>query len=169
MKKAATILLWISMGFGLLYVIATVVGAVIGGATAPVGNASGYIYVFGLLYNFLRTGVPFVGKILFVIIILFTMKSKIENIVAEIAAIIIFANNGWLLNYLISTVISVIVARYMGTAELASYSSLSMGASWAGSLYNISQTLFLVGVSFAIAYKKVELPDLRRILEEEDV
>ncbi len=166
MKKAATILLWISMGLGLLYIIATVIGAVIGAATTPVPSANATIYIIGILYHIMRTTLPLVGKLLFVIIILFTMKAKSENIVAEIIAIIMFAGGGTLLNTIISTVMNFIIGL-MGTDALASYGYMGIGATWASIFFSISNTLFFVGVAFAIAYKKVELPDLRRIMEEE--
>lgn len=168
MQKASKILLWISLGIGLLHVIVTVVASLIGGATTPVGTPNGTVYMVGILYHIARTGLPLVGKILFVIIILFTMKSKSENIVAEIFAIILFAGVGTLLTTATSAGMNIIIAN-MGSTALASYSYMNMGASWVGFLQNISTTLFIVGVSFAIAYKKVELADIRRMLEEEDV
>ncbi len=168
MKKASTILLWISLGIGLLYVIVTVAGALIGAATTPVGTPEGPVFVIGVLYQVARTVLPLAGMIMFVLIILFTMKSKSENIVAEIIAIILFSGGGILLNTIMSSVMNIIIAQMMGAAGLASYSYINMGANWVGFLGNISNTLFIVGVSFAIAYKKVELADLRRILKEEE-
>lgn len=168
MKKASTILLWVSLGIGLLYVIATVTGALIGGATTPVPTENDSVYIIGILYHVARTVLPLTGMLMFALVILFTMKSKSENIVAEIIAIILFSGGGILLNTIMSIVMNIIIARMMGAAELASYSYINMGANWVGFLGNISNTLFIVGVSFAIAYKKVELADLRRILKEEE-
>ncbi len=166
MKKASTILLWISLGIGLFYAIASVVGALIGGVTTPMGTSNGVVYMIGILYQIAKTALPLAGRILFVIIILFTMKSKSENIVAEILAIILFAGGGVLLNSISSSVMNTIIAN-MGSTALASYSYMNMGAGWVSFLGNISNTLFIVGVSFAIAHKKVELADLRRLMEEE--
>lgn len=168
MKKASTILLWISLGFGLLYVIATVIGAVIGGATAPIGTPASSVYMIGLIYHIVKTALPWIGRIIFVVIILFGMKSMSENILAEIIAIILYAGGGFLVTLLINSGASVIIGQMMGSEELASFSYMNMGANWGGVLGNISATLFLVGVSFAIAYKKVELADLRRIIEDEE-
>ena len=167
MKKAATILLWISFGIGLLYVIITVIAAAIGGAMTPVHTVNSSVYAIGILYQLARTALPLIGRLIFMIIILFMMKSKSENIVAEIIAIILFADGGALLNTAISVVMNIMIAN-MGSAELASYGSMTAGANLAGFLGSISATLFIVGVSFAIAFKKVELADLRRIMEEED-
>lgn len=167
MQKASKILLWISLGVGLLHVIANVIATLISGVANPVGTVNGTVYIVGILYHIVRTGLPLVGKLLFVIIILFTLKSKSENIVAEIFAIILFAGGGTLLTTVTSAVMINIIAN-MGSMALASYSYMNMGANWVGFLQSISTTLFIVGVSFAIAYKKVELADIRRMLEEED-
>ena len=167
MKKASTILLWISLGVGLLYAIASVVGAVIGGITTPVATENSSVYIIGTLYYVVKTALPLAGMIMFASIILFTMKSKSENIVAEIIAMILFADGGVLLNLISSNIVTIIIARMMGSTALASYSYMNMGAGWVSFLGNISHTLFIIGVSFAIAYKKVELADLRRLMEEE--
>lgn len=168
MKKASTILLWISLGIGLLYAIATVVGALIGGVATPVPTENDSVYIIGAFYHIVRTALPLTGMLMFALVILFTMKAKSENIVAEILAIILFSGGGVLINSIITSVMNIVIARMMGSTALASYSYMNMGANWVGFLRNIANTLFIVGVSFAIAYKKVELADLRRILQEED-
>lgn len=167
MKKAATILLWISLGIGLLYSIASVVGALIGAATTPVETPDGSVFIIGILYQVVKTALPLAGMIMFAVVILFTMKSKSENIVTEILAIILFAGGGVLLNTISSSVMTMMIARLGSAMALASYSYMNTGAGWVSFLGNIAHTLFIVGVSFSIAYKKVELADLRRLMEEE--
>lgn len=168
MKKAATIILWLSLGMGLVNVIVTVIAALAGGALSPVPTTNNSVYIIGILYHIVKTGLPLIGMLMFVLIILFTMKSKSEKIVAEILALIIFAGGGVLVNTVLSYFLNTMIAK-MGSMALASYSYMNSGAHWVSFLGNISLTLFIVGVSFAIAHKKVELADLRRLMEEEQV
>lgn len=168
MEKSARVLLIISIVLDVVFLIACVIATLIGGSLNPVGSTSGSVYLIAIISKLITYGVPFLFKIILFVTILFTMKSKNENILAEIFAIILFSGIGVLLANGTSAVSNIIVARVGGAEDLAGYSYMNVAAGWCVFLHNVSNALLLVGATFAIAFKKVELPDIRRIQEEEE-
>ena len=101
-------------------------------------------------------------------IVLSSLKENSEKIVTEIIAIVLFSGILSIPSILINNFASIIIAK-MGQESLVAYHYASSGVAWVGFLHSISTVLFIVAVAFSIAYKKVELPDLRRIVEEEQI
>ncbi len=167
MEKSAKVLLIISIVLDVVFLIASIAATLIGGSLNPVGTTSGSVYLIAIISKLITYGVPFLFKVIMFVIILFTMKSKSENILAEIFTIILFSGIGMLFANGTSTVSNIIVAR-MGTEGLAGYSNMSLAANWCVFLHYVSNTLLLVGAAFSIAFKKVELSDIRRIQQEEE-
>lgn len=167
MEKSAKVLLIISIVLDVVFLIASIAATLIGGSLNPVGTTTGTVYLVAIISRLITYGIPFLFKVILFVIILFTMKSKSENILAEIFTIILFSGIGMLFANGTSTVSNIIVAR-VGAEGLAGYSYMNVAANWCVFLHNVSNTLLLVGAAFAIAYKKIELPDIRRIGEEEE-
>ena len=167
MEKSAKVLLIISIVTDVVFLIVSAIATILGGTLNPVASAAGNMYLFAIVSQLITYGVPFLLKVILFVVILFTMKGKSENIVTEIFAIILFSGLGMLLRNGTSAISNMVIGRMMGSMELASYSYMNMASGWCLFVHQISNTLLLVGAAFAIAYKKVELPDIRRMQEEE--
>lgn len=167
MQKPAKILLCVSVGVGLLYAIASLIGMIISGSLNPIGTPDSSAYMMMCLLYSVEVVIPLVVKFFFALIIFFSLKEKKEKIITEIIALITFSGIFSLLSGLINNLSFIFIAK-IGERALVTYNYMSKGISWAGFLWNISTVLFIVAVSFSIAYKKIELPDLRRIIEEEE-
>ncbi len=168
MQKPAKILLWVSLGIGVLHAIAALIAMFVGGTFSPVGAPDGSVYAIFIILYVIKVGIPLVVKIIFAAIVLSGLKEKSEKIVAEITAIVLFSGLLSIPSILIGNIANIFVARMSGEMALISYSYMNTGMTWVSFLHSISTILFIVAVSFAIAYKKIEIPDLRRILEEEE-
>ncbi len=168
MQKPAKTLLWIAMGIEVVYAIAALIAVFLGSTLSPAGTPDGSVYAVFIMLYVIKVGIPMVAKIILAAIVLSGLKENSEKIVTEIIAIVLFSGIFSIPSILIGNIANIFVARMSGEMALVSYSYMNTGMAWVGFLHTISTALFIVAVSFAIAYKKVELPDLRRILEEED-
>lgn len=169
MQKPAKILLWISLGMGLLYAIAAFIAMILANTLNTFGKAEGSAYLALIVIYVVNVGVPFLVKILFAVVIFFGLKGKSENIIMEILAIITFSGIFSLLSGIVNSLASNFIAMTGGSEALVTFSYMNTGMAWVEFLCSISTVLFIVAASFSIAYKKIELADLRRILEEEDI
>ena len=167
MQKPAKTLLWIAMGIEVVYAIAVLGGMVIGSAFNTFGTPDGSAYAIIIMYYVVNVGIPMVAKIILAAIVLSSLKENSEKIVTEIIAIVLFSGILSIPSILINNFTSIIIAK-IGQESLITYHYAGSGMAWVGFLHSISTVLFIVAVAFSIAYKKVELPDLHRILEEED-
>ena len=167
MQKPAKTLLWIAMGIEVVYAIAALGGMVIGSAFNTFGNPDGSAYAIIIMYYVVKVGIPMVAKSILAAIVLSGLKENSEKIVTEIIAIVLFSGILSIPSILINNFTSIIIAK-IGQESLITYHYAGSGMAWVGFLHSISTVLFIVAVAFSIAYKKVELPDLHRILEEED-
>lgn len=165
MKKAATVLLWVSIGVEVLYVIAALLGMVIGGATSPIKKFNATVVIAALVMFLITVGIPMLAKVIFAIITLFGLKAKSKLFVTEIIAIVSFSGVFSLLSALLNNIVFMVVSGF-GEYSLGSYHYITAGMSWVGFLHSISTVLFIVALSFSIAYKKIELPYLNSISEE---
>ncbi len=169
MKKPAKTMLWIAMGVEVVYAIAALIGMVIGSTFNTYGILDGSVYAMIIMYYVVEAGIPIVAKIMLTAIVLSSLKENSEKIVTEIIAIVLFSGILSIPSILINNFMSIIIANMMGQESLVAYHYASSGAAWTGFLHSISTVLFIVAVAFSIAYKKVELPDLRRLVEEEQI
>ena len=167
MQKPAKTLLWIAMGIEVVYAIAALIGMVIGSAFNTFGTPDGSVYAIIIMYYVVNVGIPMVAKIILAAIVLSSLKENSEKIVTEIIAIVLFSGILSIPSILINNFTSIIIAQ-IGQESLITYHYAGSGMAWVGFLHSISTVLFIVAVAFSIAYKKVELSDLHRILEEED-
>ena len=167
MAKAAKVLLIISIVTDVVFLIASTIATIIGGTLNPVITTPGNVYLLAIISQMIINGVPFLLKVILFVVILFTMKGKSENILTEIFAIILFSGIGMLLKNGTSTLGNMVIGRIGGSMALASYSYINIATGWCAFAHQVSNALLLVGSAFAIAYKKVELPDIRRMQEEE--
>lgn len=168
MQKPAKTLLWISMGIGILYAIVALISMIAGGVIHTYGSPDGAVYGIAIMMYVIKVGIPVVAKIMFAFIIIFSLKENSEKIVTEIIAIVLFSGIMLIPSIIIHNVGSILVANIGNQEALVSYSYMNSSMVWTEFLCNISTVLFIVAVAFSIAYKKVELTDIRRILEEED-
>ncbi|MBO5326247.1 MAG: hypothetical protein J6A80_08470 [Lachnospiraceae bacterium] len=168
MQKSAKTLLWIAMGIEVVYAIAALIGMVIGSAFNTFGTPDGSVYAIIIMYYVVNVGIPMVAKIILAAIVLSSLKENSEKIVTEIISIVLFSGILSIPSILINNFTSIIIAQ-IGQESLITYHYAGSGMAWVGFLHSISTVLFIVAAAFSIAYKKVELSDLHRILEEEDV
>ena len=168
MQKPAKTLLWIAMGIEVVYAIAALIGMVIGSAFNTFGTPDGSVYAIIIMYYVVNVGIPMVAKIILAAIVLSSLKENSEKIVTEIISIVLFSGILSIPSILINNFTSIIIAQ-IGQESLITYHYAGSGMAWVGFLHSISTVLFIVAAAFSIAYKKVELSDLHRILEEEDV
>ena len=167
MQKPAKTLLWLAMGIEVVYAIAALIGMVIGSAFNTFGTPDGSVYAIIIMYYVVNVGIPMVAKIILAAIVLSSLKENSEKIVTEIIAIVLFSGILSIPSILINNFTSIIIAQ-IGQESLITYHYAGSGMAWVGFLHSISTVLFIVAAAFSIAYKKVELSDLHRILEEED-
>lgn len=167
MQKSAKILLWVSLGIEVLYAIAALIAMVIANAFNDFGTPDGSAYPAIILLYVTQIGIPLLVKILFTVILFFGLKEKSEKIITEILAIISFSGIFSILSRLITNIGTIFIAK-AGEEALVTYHYAGTGLAWVGFLHSISTILFIVAVSFSIAYKKIELADIRRISEEEE-
>lgn len=167
MEKAAKILLIISIITDVVFMVVSTGATLVGGSLNPVGTTDGTVYLVAIISRLVTYGVPFLLKVILFVIIVFTMKGKSENIVTEIFAIILFSGIGMIFQNGTSAIGNMIVGG-LGAEDLAGFSYMNMAASWCVFLHYVSNTLLLVGSAFSIAFKKVELTDIRRIQAEEE-
>ena len=169
MQKPAKTLLWIAMGIEVVYAIAALIAMFIGSTFSPFGMPDSSVYGVFIMRYIIQVGIPMVVKIIFAVIVLFSLKEKSEKIVTEIIAIVTFSGILSFVSILINSIGTAYTAHMIGEEGLVSYSYMNMGMNWVGFLHSISTVLFIVAVSFSIACKKVEFADLRRIIDEEEV
>lgn len=169
MKKAATILFWISLALGVVHLIVSIIIVIGSGMLNLTGNTTeGATYVAAIIYELLVEGLPLLLQLIFTLVVIFGLKSYSENIVMEIIAIVAFSGIFGIVSWFINVGMNQIMAG-MGSYNLADYAVMRSNAGFASFIGSVSRTLFLIANTFAIAYKKVEMVDIRRIQEEEDV
>ncbi len=168
MKKAATVLFWTSFGLDILYIMVILAGSLIGGSLNPTGSTDGVVYIIGIIYQLIRGGVPLVVKLIMMLIIIYGMKSEHEGIVAEIITIILFSGIATLFNNGLHMLLTNLMNN-IGSDALVGFALMNNGANWGYVFHSISNTLLITATAFAIAYKKVEMVDIRRIQDEEDL
>ena len=169
MQKPAKTLLWIAMGIEAVYAIAALIAMFLGSTLSPVGAPDGSAYAVFIMLYVIKVGIPLVAKIIIAAIVLSSLKENSEKIVTEIIAIVLFSGILSIPSILVGNIANILIASLSGEMALVSYSYMNAGMAWVGFLHSISTVLFIVATAFSIAYKKVELSDLHRILEEEDV
>lgn len=167
MKKAATVLLWTSFGINVLYLILAIAISVFVGNFNSIEAADGMTYTIAMLYYLICGGIPLIVQFVMMIIILFGLKGHSENIVAEIITIIMFSGIGSLAQYGVSAIANMVMG-VIGSMQLAVYAQMISYSGWVSCLRGISFALLLVATAFAIAYKKVEMVDIRRLQQEEE-
>lgn len=169
MKKAATIMLWISIIARMLYLVVSLGISVLLGALPIYGNASASAmeYTIVTIECLVNGVIPLVIQLMMTFVILFSMKGYSEKIIAEIATIIMFSGIFSPIMWIVHTFIFQIMAR-VGSQELATYSAMSNGSTYASILSSLSLVLLMLGIGFSIAYKKVEMVDIRRIQQENE-
>lgn len=167
MKKAATILFWISLVLEVIYLVAAVVIVIYSGMFNTTGTvAEGATYVAAVLQKLLMIGGPLLLQLVFSLVIIFGMKGHSEKIIMEIIAIILFSGALGIVNVFLNATMNQLAMNVVNDINYLVMTSNSGIVSFIGS---VGRTLFLLANAFAIAYKKVEMVDIRRIQEEQDV
>lgn len=170
MKKTATILFWISLALGVIYLVLALALAIGSGMLQNIGGATeGSAYVAAILYLLITIGVPLLVQLGCSLVVIFGMKDYSEKIVMEIMAIIIFSGIFGIVGTLVNRGAYNIMTAIGGSYALAQYATMVGNIAFVSFIGSAGRTLFLVANAFAIAYKKVEMVDIRRIQEEEDV
>lgn len=170
MKKTATILLWISLVLEVVYLVLTIAIAIGTGMLQNIGGATeGTTYVAAVLYLLITIGLPLLVQLVCSLVVIFGMKDYSEKIIMEIIAIILFSGILGIVGILANQVVYSIMADIGGSYGLAHYATMLSNAGIISFISSVSRALFLIANAFAIAYKKVEMVDIRRIREEEDV
>ncbi|MBQ8247996.1 MAG: hypothetical protein IJZ42_12775 [Lachnospiraceae bacterium] len=167
MKKTATILFWISLALEVIYLVVAVVIVICSGMFNTTGQATeGATYVAAVVQKLLMIGGPLLLQLIFSLVTIFSMKGHSEKIIMEIIAIILFSGVLGIVNVFLNAAMNQIAMNVVNDINYLVMTSNSGIVSFIGS---VGRTLFLLANAFAIAYKKVEMVDLRRIQEEQDV
>lgn len=164
MKKAATILFWISLALEAIYLVVAIVVVICSGMFNTTGQITeGATYVAAVVNELLMIGGPLLLQLVFSLVIIFGMKGHSEKIIMEIIAIILFSGILGIVNVFLNAVMNQIAMNVVNDINYLVMTSNSGIVSFIGS---VGRTLFLLANAFAIAYKKVEMVDIRRIQEE---
>lgn len=169
MKKTATILFWISLAIEVIYLVAALVIVICSGMFNTTGQTTeGVTYIVAIVQKLLMIGGPLLLQLVFSLVVIFGMKGHSEKIIMEIIAIILFSGVLGIISVFINAGMNQIMVNVLNS-NIENYFIMTSNAGMASFIGAVGRTLFLLANAFAIAYKKVEMVDIRRIQDEQDV